>query len=187
MIEENRKKRNSKTKWIIGLCLFLSGIMWVLYTTRVQVGSDRAEFESQYQKYLVYDIPNEANELCFVNKNGLFMKYYCYSFVLDAESYNAYKEAVLKEYSVDILDEEQLAYGYEHWYGMKVSDVNKDNPDYNLDDFPFGLPFERIIEEDINDYSILLYSPRGTGTRQFGVLSNDTEHRIVCFYADQIR
>ena len=79
------------------------------------------------------------------------MKYYMYSFTLSEESYNDYKEAVLKEYSVDLSDEEQLAYGYAHWHGMKVSDVNKDNPDYTLDDFPFGLPFEKIIEDDIND------------------------------------
>lgn len=187
MIEENRKKRSSKTKWIIGLCLLLLGIMWVLYSTRIQVGSDRTEFEKQCKNFLAYDIPNELDEFCFAYKNGLLMKCRLYSFVLDEESYIAYKEGVLKEYSVDILDEEQSAYGYAHWYGMKVSDVNKDNPDYTLDEFPFGLPFERIIEDDINDYSILLYSPCGTGTRQFGVLCNDTEHRIVCYYAGQIR
>lgn len=185
MIEENKKKRRSKTIWMIGLCLLLSGILWGVYSTRIRVGSDRAEFEGQYQNYLVYDIPNELNEFRSVNKNGLFMKYYMYSFVLNEESYNAYKEAVLREYSVDISNEEQLAYGYAHWYGMKVSDVNKDNPDYILDEFPFGLPFEKIIEDDINDYSIILFSPVGTGTRQFGVLCNDAEHRIVCYYAKQ--
>ncbi len=183
----NKMKRSSKIKWIAGLCLLLMGILWVSYRTRVRVGSDSAEFERQYQEYLVCDIPNELNEFCSVNKNGLFMKYYLYSFVLNSESYNAYKEAVLRKYSVDIFDEEQLAYGYAHWYGMKVSDVNNDDPGYILDDFPFGLPFEKIIKDDIDDYSILLYSPTGTGTRCFGVLSNDMESRIVCFYADQIR
>ncbi len=187
MKKEKSKKRSGKIIWIIGLCLLFSGIVWVVYTSRVKVGNDRAEFERQYQRYLVCDIPNDVNEFRFVNKEGLFAKYFCYSFVLSEESYNAYKETVLKKYSVDISDEEQLAYGYAHWYGMKVSDVNKDNPDYILDDFPFGLPFERIIEDDINEYSIILYSPCGTGSREFGVLCNDTEHRIVCFYADQIR
>lgn len=187
MSEENKKKRSSKTKWLIGTCLLVAGILWLSYTTRVQVGSDRAEFEEQYPNYLVYDIPNELSDFCSVNKNGLFMKYYMYSFTLSEEAYNTYKEAVLKEYSVDISDEKQLAYSYAHWYGMKVSDVNKDNPDYTLDEFPFGLPFEKIIEDDINDYSIILYSPCGTGSRQFGILCNDTEHRIVCYYAAQIR
>ena len=181
------KKRSSKIKWIIGLCLLLAGILWVLYSTRIRVGNDRAEFEKQCRNYLVYDIPNELNEFCSVNKEGLFMKYYMYSFVLNEESYNAYKEDVLSKYSVDLSDEEQLSYGYAHWYGMKVSDVNKDNPDYILDEFPFGLPFEKIIEDDINDYSIILYSPTGTGSRQFGILCNDAEHRIVCYYAAQIR
>ena len=187
MTEKNKKKRSSIIIWIIGLCLLLAGILWVLYSTRLRVGNDRAEFEGQYRNYLVCDIPKELDEFRCVNKNGLFMKYYMYSFVLNEESYNAYKEAVLTKYSVDISDEEQLAYGYAHWYGMKVSDVNKDNPDYILDEFPFGLPFEKIIEDDINEYSIILFSPVGTGSRQFGVLCNDKEHRIVCYYADQIR
>jgi len=172
MLEENKKKRSSKTKWMIGLCLLLAGILWGLYTTRLRVGSDRAEFEGQYRNRLVYAIPNEINEFCYATQNGLLVKYYMYSFVLKEESYNAYKEAVLKEYS-----------GYEHWYGMKVSGVNKETPDYSLDDFPFGLPFERIIKDDINDYSIIIYSPEGTGTRQFGVLCNEAEHRVVCYYA----
>lgn len=187
MMEEKRRKRSRKIKWMIGACIVPVIILWVLYSTRIRVGSDRAEFEKQDINFLAYDIPNEADELCFAYKKGLFMKCRLYAFVLEEESYIAFKDGVLEKYSVDFSDESQLAYGYAHWYGMKVSAVDTDDPDYPLDDFPFGLPFEKIIEDDISDYSILLYSPSGTGSSQFGVLCDDAEHKIVCYYAVQAR
>jgi len=183
----SEKKRKRIIKWGIGLSLLSVVICYISYTTRLQVGSDRAEFERQYPNYFLCDIPDEADDFCYAYKKGLLMKCCLYSFVLNEEAYNVYEETVLKEYSVDISDENQSASGYAHWYGMKVSDVNKDDPDYILDDFPFGLPFEEVIEDDVNDYSILLYSPCGTGSRQFGILINDTEHRIVCYYAASIK
>lgn len=117
----------------------------------------------------------------------MFLKYSLYSYILSEEDYEAHKEAVLKRYSVDLQDEDDLRYGYAHWYGMNVSDINEDTPDYGLNNFPFGLPFNKVTKNDISGYKVLIYYPKGTGARCFGMLVDDARYEVVCFYSDQIR
>ena len=68
---------------------------------------------------------------------------------------------------------------------MKVSDAA--NIDYELNRFPVHLPFDKVIDDNINDYVIIVYSPVGTGTSGCGIIANPDTGRIVVYSEGHIR
>jgi len=75
--------------------------------------------------------------------------------------------------------------GFASSYGADVEDyVGEEN---GLDDFPLGLSFQEVIPDNIYDYTILDFSPMGTGSVEDGILVNQDTHRFVIYYAGQIR
>ena len=79
----------------------------------------------------------------------------------------------------------EYKYGFASAYGADVEDyIGEDLGNY---DFPIGLPFEEVISDSIYDYTILRFSPMGTGSQEWGILVNEQTQRFVIYYAGQIR
>ncbi|MDE7252020.1 MAG: hypothetical protein K2O32_03650 [Acetatifactor sp.] len=135
--------------------------------------------------YTIVDIPDEAYDCRFAFHSSIIRQFSMYSFTLDEDVYRQFIENVLAEYKVDFQDEMNRKYGYAHWYGMKVADCN--DPSYALDDFPVGLPFEKVSDTPIEDYTTILYSPTDTGSRSFGVVALPEERRLLCYEFSAIR
>ena len=68
---------------------------------------------------------------------------------------------------------------------MKVQDAC--STEYELDDFPIHLAYDKVIDDDINDYDIILYNPVGTGSVGYGLVANPDTGRIVVFNVGNIR
>lgn len=150
--------------------------------TDEESGTDIAGFEAEYNSCFVVPLPDSATEFNYYKDDIKLRKSGVCSFVLPQDEFDAYKGSIIETYKVDTQDEGNLSYGYGHWYGMRVCDINADNPEYILDEVPEAIHFEKVIKDDIGAYTVLLYSPSGTGTRSFGIFVNDSSCRVVCYY-----
>lgn len=165
-----------------GFFLALTALM-----SNEESGTDISGFEAEYSSYFGIPVPPSATEFNFYKDDIKLRKSGVCSFVLPQSEFDAYQKDVIERYKVDTQDEGNLSYGYGHWYGMRVCDINADNPDYILDEVPETIHFEKVIKDDIGAYTVLLYSPSGTGTRSFGIFVNNSSRRVVCYYNATIR
>ncbi len=165
-----------------GFFLALTALM-----SNEESGTDISGFEAEYSSYFGIPVPPSATEFNFYKDDIKLRKSGVCSFVLPQSEFDAYQKDVIERYKVDTQDEGNLSYGYGHWYGMRVCDINADNPDYVLDEVPEAIHFEKVIKDDIGEYTVLLYSPSGTGTRSFGIFVNNSSRRVVCYYNATIR
>lgn len=145
------------------------------------------EFRKNAHIKLAVDIPEGATDKKFFYRNNLIGRYSIYAFTLDQEAYGTFIDSLVEEYKLegDPADESNNRYGYPRWYLMKVRDAK--DPDYTLDDFPVDFHFEKVINDDIRDYDIIIYSPVGTGTSGFGIVANPDTGRIVVYSEGHIR
>ncbi len=166
----------------VGLLLTATASM-----TDEESGTDIAGFEAEYNRYFGIPIPPSATEFNYYKDDIKVRKSGVCSFVLPQSEFDAYQKDIIERYKVDTQDEGNLSYGYGHWYGMRVCDINADNPGYILDEVPEAIHFEKVINDDIGGYTVLLYSPTGTGTRSFGIFVDNSSRRVVCYYNATIR
>ena len=146
--------------------------------TEEESGTDIAGFEAEYNSFFMVPLPDSATEFNYYKEDIKLRKSGVCSFVLPRDEFDAYKGSIIETYK------ENSYYG--HWYGMRVCDINADNPKYTLDDVP-TMHFEKVIKDDIGAYTVLLYSPNGSGTRSFGIFVDDSSRRVVCYYNATIR
>lgn len=133
-----------------------------------------------------FEIPEGAYDCRYAYKQPIFLsKQSLYSFVLEENAYNEYIKAIEEKYK---LPNPTSEHGYGHWYHMKVSDCKAPNHGSTMfDDFPVQLPFEKVTDTPIEDYTIIVYYPMGTGITSYGLLVKPEEYRIVCYRFDAIR
>ena len=109
-----------------------------------------------------------------------------YAFTLSQDEYQKFVKDIYKEYDIgDDPDGSNPGHGYAKWYLMKVRDAA--NIGDELDRFPVYLPFDKVIDDDINDYDIIVYSPVDTGTSGCGIVGNPNTGRIVVYGEGHIR
>lgn len=139
------------------------------------------EMASGTNFYYYVDPPESAYDCKFYKNNIAISKYCIYAFSLPEEDYDALIDDLIKEYHLEEEETEENigTQEYRKWYLTKVRDAK--NPDYELDDFPFSLEFDKVIDDDIKDYDIILNKPQGCGSSSSGLVVNPSEHRIVCF------
>lgn len=127
---------------------------------------------------LPFAVPEDAADQRYVIYKTTFSKAYLYSFVLDADAFDAYITELTTEHSVG-KTETDMQYGYGRWYGKKVADCY--DAAHPADNFPVSLPFAEVTEEAIETYEVVLYSPPGTGSRSFAVVADRNTGRIVVY------
>lgn len=105
--------------------------------------------------------PEEREEMQYVEENYMNMSY------------------------TELLPRSKHNKGFGDGYGAEVEDYL--NLQYDFDNFPIEIPFEQVISDSIQDYTILYYKPSGVGYRGEGILVNEETKRFVVFYISGLR
>lgn len=145
------------------------------------------EFNEKSYNGFELDIPEGATDQKFFYRNAGLGKYSVYAFTLEKDSYDRFIGTLVEKYKLegDPSSELNNKYGYPAWYMMKVKDAT--DLEYELDEFPVNLHFENVIDDDIRDYDIIVYSPMGTGTSGRAITANPDTGRIVVYSQGNIR
>lgn len=85
----------------------------------------------------------------------------------------------------EVLDMSRIDKGFANAYGASVSEFL--DLEYSAGNFPRNMPFEKVVPDEIETYTILYYSPIGTGTKAQGILVNEATRRFVVFYLGTAR
>lgn len=85
----------------------------------------------------------------------------------------------------EVLDHSRIDKGFANAYGASVSEFL--DLEYSLGNFPSDMPFEKVVPDEIETYTILYYRPIDTGTRAEGILVNEATRRFVVFYLGAAR
>lgn len=131
------------------------------------ISTDSMEAFKSAGGLIYYDVPENAMDEKFYFRNLPGYKVSLYSFTLE-DGYEEYLEGLSKEH------------GQDKWVGKQVSEC-KDS-EYPLDDFPTGLPFGKVTETDIENYTLVAYTPKNTGSTTYGIVVYPATHRFVYFY-----
>lgn len=127
---------------------------------------DMDEFKSN-GGLIYYDVPENATDEEFYLRYLPGYKVSLYSFSID-DGFDEYMDELNKEH------------GDNKWVGRLVSECS--DPEYPLDDFPTGLPFEKVTETSIENYTLAAYTPKNTGSTTYGIAVYPETHRFVYFY-----
>ena len=150
----------------------------LLLSAGVRIYTDAAEYSSNGGEML-FEIPDDAcNKRFVIRKNGI-SRFYGYSFETDEKTADEYIRSLSEKYGIYSQETEDTMYGYAHWYGMKVSECDDAHGVGNA--FPTALPFNEITAAPIEDYTLIVYSPKGTGGSSYGVLLSPDEKSFVCY------
>ncbi len=85
----------------------------------------------------------------------------------------------------EVLDISRIDKGFANAYGASVSEFV--DLEYSLGNFPISMPFDKVIPDEVETYTILYYRPKDTGTRAEGILVNEATRRFVVFYLGAAR
>ena len=149
------------------LCI-VGGVFCVmlLLEMRTFVTQDAADY-SENGGIIQYPLPAGASDCHFALRKTPLARRYFTRFVLSEPDAAAYIDSLITEYRLDSQDENDLNYGYAHWYRMPVSECRDDE---RLSAFPEHLPFELVTGQKIEDAVILVYSPYEAGDRSSGIV-----------------
>jgi len=175
MHKEN-KKLSPMVFIIIGIILLLIGAFVFII---IKNPSTRTDFES-FEEYknsgamTIIDIPHNATDIRYYNRDITIGKQSIYSFVIsDDEDYNAFLKTIKEELHAES-------------DGKKVSDYLTDDIN-DLYKFPLHSCFNEVIDDDLKEYEVIVYSPMGSGTNTYGIVVNEETRRFVVFRFATIR
>ena len=185
--EKSEHKRIPK-KLIITLIIIIALFGWMKFSCRVITYTDFDKYKKD-KGYVLY--PGEAEGAydykCIRRHVGILGGIDAYSFSLSEKDYENYIKELETEYKLTSLDENDLKYGYAHYYGIKVKEINALNDGYILDDFNEGRYLDLISDMPVDEYTVILYDPTGTGSEYRGIFANPDSKRIICYRGGTIK
>lgn len=180
-------KSNKKKKITIAVAVTLTLIavltIFIISITRIRTFTNIEDYMAA-NGMILFDVPSNAHDCTFAIRKSIISELYLYSFSLEKSEYEQYINRLVDEYNLNSENEKDKNYGFAHWYEMRVSDCNSD---YKLDNFPTELPFDVLTDDNIGEYTIIVYSPRNTGSKCYGLIVNRNTMKVICFYFDAIR
>lgn len=169
-----------------GRVLFAFFLILIIFGC-TRLGTKKYKTQERYEKadgIILYEIPENAKDCRFAIYKFVLIKNYLYSFELDQNFFEEYIAGIVEHYELNV-DDSDKQYGYRKWYGMKVGDCN--DPDYTLDDFPVNIQFDAVIDDAIEDYEVILYSPYGSSSNSYAIVVNRNTNRVVVYYSKAYR
>lgn len=172
----------------ITIVLLMLGVLFLVWLFAVyRFGTRTYSSLESYRKAggeLYFDIPDDAVECRFTIRKYGISRSYIYSFKLESQSYHSYVEELVQRYNLEgkgdsEQDELDAKYGYRAWYGKKVADCYDRN--YTLNNFPVELPFANVIDDSINDYTVIVYDPKGVSGFSYGIVTDEDDCRFVVY------
>jgi len=179
-----------KTLIILIVVVFIIAVIALYARFGLKVGTWKydsfEELNSAHPVKIHVDIPVGATDQRAVYKGTGIGYSSIYSFTLNENQYQQFIKDMYDEFDIGFdPDGAHPGHGYAEWYMMNIVDAA--NIDNELDRFPVYLPFDEVIDENINDYVIIVYSPVGSGTIGCGIIANPDTGRIVVYSEGHIR
>lgn len=170
---------------IVLMTLGILSLVWLFVVYRF--GTRTYSSLEEYRKAggeLSFDIPDDAVDCRFTIRKYGISRSYIYSFKLEPQSYHSYVEKLVQQYNLtggiaSEQDELDAKYGYRAWYGKKVADCY--DTDYTPNDFPVELPFANVIDDSINNYTVIVYDPKGVSGFSYGIVTDENDCRFVIY------
>ncbi len=189
-IKERKVLQTLKPLLISTLVLGLL-ILGFAYSTRVKLYQS---FDSYLKAdgHVFTEQPATAYDyICLRRHVGILAGIDAYSFKLDDDEYQKFIESIIEKYNLLSDDYSNLKYGYAHYYGIKVSEINvlnnAENPGYTLNDFTSGKFLNHISQKPVEDYIVILYDPQGIGSVYCGIFADPDTKRIICYRGGTIK
>ena len=120
------------------------------------------------------DIPAGASNQKFYRNNTLIGSYSLYAFTLDSEGYNAFVRSIVLEYNLESGSDNG---NYSEFYMKRVSEAQI--PGSYGDSFPLNLDYDKVIDDNIGSYYIILFDPMHSGSSCSALVANPDTGRIV--------
>ena len=175
----------SKEKKIPLIIILVAAGLFLLGRFGLKLGS--WEFDS-YEKFrktayvrFSVDIPEGAADQKFFCNNSGVRRYSLYAFTLDKDGYDKLIRSMVEKYHVESNPES----AYAQYYLKKAGEVY--NPNSVADSFPINLRYDKVINDDISSYTIILYSPMHSGSSCSAMVANPVTGRIVVMNRGNIR
>ena len=146
----------------------------------IQYYYDTEEFNEETNSMLY--TPEGANDLRMAVKDTFASKTMLCSYVLDDSGLSARIQKVTDEEYTRKNDDGSESVEFDEYYSIKVADIDNVNSSYTLDDFPYNLVFDAVIDDYIGDYTVIYYYPANSGTHGWAILYNDKTNRVIEYY-----
>lgn len=180
---------NRKSRMLLIVILVVAGLFLIGRFGFKLGGSQYDSFEKfrkdAYLK-LIVDIPAGASDQKFYSGNLGVAEYSLYAFTLDKDEYNRFINSMAMKYDLESNSEyDKGRNAYAEFYMKKVSDIQYSNS-YG-DSFPTDLKYEKVINDYISYYDVILFYPQYSGSFTYGVFANPNTGRIVVMNKGSIR
>ena len=190
-LKENSEKSEHiriHKKLIVSLVIISVLFGWFIFSCRTRSYSDFEKYKKDNGYVLYHGDPKGAYDFkCIRRHIGILGGIDAYSFSLSDEDYESYMEELKTEYNLTSEDENEKKYGRAHYYGIKVKDINALNDGYTLNDFKSGDFLDLITDMPVDEYTVMVYDPTGTGSVYSGIFVNPDTNRIVCYRGGSIK
>lgn len=170
------------------LTIVLLIIGFVAYLTRDVGTKSYDNFEDfQAESKQCLDCPEGARDLRMVINNRLVAKTYLLSYVLEDNELEALIAQTIQEKYTKTKSDGTSEIVYDKYYGVKVREIDEIEANYELDDFPHNLAFDSVIDDSVEDYTVIYYYPTLVGTTNRALLYNKETNRVLEYYYGQIK
>lgn len=183
------KKKKSKRVLIsilifgLGILFFIMAFVSFLFRNYgVRKYDTYEEFEAATQIH--WDYPEGAKNPRMVVDDRTLSKTMLLSFSMDEAYFNDFIFRTAAAYYAVETEPWISSVHYEdnEYYTLSVSEIDDVNSDYELDDFPYHLAFDEVIDDSVDDYTVLYYRPVNTGTSGYAVLINEDTNTVLEYY-----
>lgn len=160
--------------------LFMAFVAFLFRKAGVRTYDSFEEFQADTGVPWVY--PESAMNTRMAVDNKLISITMLLSFSLDDAHLNDFICRMSAEYYT--IEE---TYEENKYYNLSVSEIDDVNSGYTLDDFPYELSFDEVIDDSVDDYTVIYYSPVNFGTSGQAILYNKATNTVLEYYLANIR
>lgn len=157
--------RSKKTILIVIVAVILIGVLYAKFG--MKLGSKHfntyADFRSYAYTRTDVGMPEGAEDAKFYFTNSLSEYCSIYAFTLNGNDYKTFING-------------KAAYKNTEYYGMSVSEALASESEISK-----NIPFNEVINDSINNYEFIEYSPMGSGKHGGGMAVNPNTGRVVVF------
>ena len=180
----------SKKIWIPLIIILVIAGLFLIGRFGFKLGSRQYDsyekFREEAYLKLTVDIPAGASDQRFFTNNLGLGTYSLYAFTLDKEEYDKFISSLVAKYDLKSNPEDDNARNeFAQFYLKKAGEV-LDSDSY-ADSFPTNLRYEKVIDDDINSYDVILFYPQYSGSFTYGLFANPVTGRIVVMNKGSIR
>lgn len=166
--------------------LFMALVAFIFRNAGITEYDDLEKF--QEASYMIWDCPDNAENIRMAINNQLISKTMLISFNLDDDEMEEFIDEVIlvkyKHNDPSVTDSQATDNEY---YDILVKDIDDVNVNYSLDDFPHSLAFDAVIDDSVEEYTVLYYYPVNSGHSGDAILYNKETNTVLEYHLSNAR